>query len=472
LIGRVHRLESPIESAAAEVAGWSHDSWRGRPGAEVMEYRDVAGVDEAVRTLRALPPIVTSWEIERLRSEIVAAQKGERFVLQGGDCAERFADCNAVAITSKLKILLQMSLVLVHGSMKPVTRIGRFAGQYAKPRTSATETREVGGVSKTLPSYFGELFNGPGFDATEREPDPARLVYGYTHSAMTLNFVRALVDGGFADLHHPEYWDLSFIRQASLPRERREEYERMTRTLADGLKFVEVLGERSVDELSRAEFYTSHEGLNLHYESAQTRTVPRRKGHYCLTTHLPWIGDRTRRLDGAHVEFFRGVRNPIGVKIGPTASPDEVVKLCEILNPANEMGKVVLIVRLGAKNIEAKLAGLVRAVESARKRVLWVCDPMHGNGIVTKDGIKTRSFDDIRTEIEISVDTHRALGSVLGGVHFELTGEDVTECVGGASGVREEDLCNNYATLCDPRLNYQQALELAFVLARRLRGGG
>lgn len=471
MIGRVHRLESPIESAAADAAGWSHDSWRERPGAEVMEYRDGAGVVEAVRTLKALPPIVTSWEIERLRSEIVAAQKGERFVLQGGDCAERFADCNAVAITSKLKILLQMSLVLVHGSMKPVTRIGRFAGQYAKPRTSATETREVGGVSKTLPSYFGELFNGPGFDATEREPDPARLVYGYTHSAMTLNFVRALVDGGFADLHHPEYWDLSFIRQASLPRERREEYERMTRTLADGLKFVEVLGERSVDELSRAEFFTSHEGLNLHYESAQTRTVPRRKGHYCLTTHLPWIGDRTRRLDGAHVEFFRGVRNPIGVKIGPTASLDEVVKLCDILNPANEMGKVVLIVRLGAKNIEAKLAGLVRAVESARKRVLWVCDPMHGNGIVTKDGIKTRSFDDIRTEIEISVDTHRALGTVLGGVHFELTGEDVTECVGGASGVREEDLCNNYATLCDPRLNYQQALELAFVLARRLRGG-
>lgn len=451
--------------------GWSPDSWRGKSGADAMPYRDAGAVEGAVRVLRGLPPIVTSWEVERLRGEIAQAQRGERFLLQGGDCAETLADCNAEAIASKLKILLQMSLVLIHGSMKPVIRVGRFAGQYAKPRSSGTETRTVNGVSATLPSYFGDLFNGPGFDAMEREPDPMRMVRGYHHAAMTLNFVRALVAGGFADLHHPEYWDLSFFTHASLPPERRGEYERMTRNLADGLRFMEVLGERTVDDLARAEFYTSHEGLNLYYESAQTRTVPRRGGHYCLTTHLPWIGDRTRHMDGAHVEFFRGVRNPLGVKVGPTARPEEVVALCKTLNPSNEAGKIVLIVRLGAGKVERLLPEIVRAVESAKQRALWVCDPMHGNGIVTPHGIKTRSFDDIRVEIEASIDTHLTLGTFLGGVHFELTGEDVTECVGGASGVREEDLSSNYSTLCDPRLNYQQSLELAFVLARRLRGG-
>jgi 3-deoxy-7-phosphoheptulonate synthase len=449
---------------------WTPESWRSRPGADVVPYGDGAAVDEAVRELRTLPPIVTSWEIERLRAEVESAQRGEKFVLQGGDCAETFEDCNAQAITSKVKILLQMSLVLIHGSRKPVIRVGRFAGQYAKPRSSATETRSVRGDAVTLPSYFGDLFNGPGFSAPEREPDPGRMLRGYTHSAMTLNFVRALVDGGFADLHHPEYWDLSFLRHASLSPERRDEYERMTRNLADGLRFMEVLGEKAADGRSRAEFFTSHEGLNLHYESAQTRTVPRRPGHYCLTTHLPWIGDRTRTPGGAHVEFFRGVRNPLGVKIGPTATPDDVTDLCDILNPMNEPGKLLLILRLGAKNVERLLAPIVRAVTGAKKHVLWMCDPMHANGIVTTGGIKTRSFDDVRTEIEASVDMHQTLGTCLGGVHFEMTGEDVTECVGGASGVREEDLSSNYATLCDPRLNYQQAIELAFLLARRLRG--
>lgn len=426
-------------------------------------------VEGVSRTLRALPPIVTSWEIERLRSGLEAAERGEQFVLQGGDCAETLADCHAEAIASKLKILLQMSLVLVHGSLKPVIRVGRFAGQYAKPRSSATETRTIDGATTTLPSYFGDLINSRGFTAKEREPDPSRMVAGYTHSAMTLNFVRALVDGGFADLHHPEYWDLSFFTHASLPPERRDEYERLTRKIADGLRFMEALGERGAGELARADFFTSHEGLNLHYESAQTRTVPRREGHYCLTTHLPWIGDRTRRLDGAHVEFFRGVRNPVGVKIGPSATPEEAVRLCEALNPRNEKGKILLIARLGARGVEERLPPIVRAVASAGRNALWMCDPMHANGMVTKGGIKTRSFDDIRTEIEASVDIHRRLGTTLGGVHFELTGEDVTECVGGASGVREEDLSTNYASLCDPRLNYQQSLELAFLLARRLR---
>jgi 3-deoxy-7-phosphoheptulonate synthase len=456
-------------ACAGTPLGWTVDGWRGKPGAEVVSYRDLGAVEAAAGTLRALPPLVTSWEVERLRTQIAAAQRGERFVLQGGDCAETLAECRAEAIASKLKILLQMSLVLVHGSMRPVIRVGRFAGQYAKPRSSPTETRVVNGEAVTLPSYCGDLFNSPGFSAEEREADASRMVEGYTHSAMTVNFVRALVDGGFADLHHPEYWDLSFFKHASLSGEVRSEYERMTRNLADGLRFMEVLGERAVDDIARAEFFTSHEGLNLYYESAQTRTVPRRDGHYCLTTHLPWIGDRTRRLDGAHVEFFRGVRNPVGVKVGPGATPEEVVRLCEVLNPSNEAGKIVLIVRLGARKVEELLPPIVRAVGGARRLVLWMCDPMHGNGMVTKGGIKTRSFGDIRMEIEASVDTHAAIGTVLGGVHFELTGEDVTECVGGASGVRETDLSTNYSSLCDPRLNYQQALELAFLLARRLR---
>lgn len=473
LIGPVTKSGDVSRAAVAvDVASrgaWSPASWREKPGAEAVPYKDLPAVGSAVRTLRSLPPIVTSWEIERLRSSLEAAQRGEQFVLQGGDCAETLADCRAEVIASKLKILLQMSLVLVHGSMKPVIRVGRFAGQYAKPRSSPTETRTVDGVPTTLPSYFGDLFNGPGFTAKEREPDPARMIAGYTHSAMTLNFVRALVDGGFADLHHPEYWDLSFLTRASLAKERRDEYERLTRKISDGLRFMQALGERGAADLARADFFTSHEGLNLHYESAQTRTVPRHEGHYCLTTHLPWIGDRSRRLDGAHVEFFRGVRNPVGVKIGPSATPEEVVRLCEALNPRNETGKLVLIVRLGARNVQAMLPPIVRAVAGARHRVLWMCDPMHANGIVTSGGIKTRSFDDIRSEIEASVDIHSSLGTILGGVHFELTGEDVTECIGGASGVREEDLSTNYATLCDPRLNYQQALELAFLLARRLR---
>lgn len=442
--------------------GWTPDSWRGRSGADAVAYPDAAALAREVSRLRTLPPLVTSWEIERLRTELAQAEVGMRFILQGGDCAETLEDCRPELIAAKLKILLQMSMVLIHGSKRPVTRVGRFAGQYAKPRTSVTETR--GGV--TLPSYFGDLINRAAFTPGDRTPDPHLLVRGYQHAAMTLNFIRALVDGGFADLHHPEYWNLSFFTHASLSPSLRAEYERMTATLADGLRFMEALGETTIDDLTRAEFFASHEGLNLHYESAQTRRVPRREGFYCLTTHLPWIGERTRKLDGAHVEFFRGVRNPVGVKIGPTASGEDVAALAKTLNPANEAGKVVLILRLGAGRASAALPGIVRAMTGLR--ATWMCDPMHANGITTATGVKTRSFDAILKELEETHDTLRSLGVPLGGVHFELTGEDVTECVGGASGVTEADLSTNYATACDPRLNYQQALEMAFLLARRM----
>jgi 3-deoxy-7-phosphoheptulonate synthase len=437
--------------------------------AQSIEYLDQAALDTAVTRLKTLPPLVTSWEIERLRKLIGEAQRGERFVLQGGDCAETIEDCRADIIGNKLKILLQMSLVLVHGGKKPVVRVGRFAGQYAKPRSAPTETRTAAdGSQVTLPSYFGDLVNRAPFEAGARVADPGRLLEGYQHAAMTINFVRSLSDGGFADLHHPEYWDLAFFENAGLPDNLRAAYQQTSRQLADALRFMEALGETTVDDITGVEFFTSHEGLNLHYESCQTRQVPRRDGFYCLTAHLPWIGERTRQLDGAHVEFFRGIRNPVGVKVGPTAKPDDVIRLLDVLNPEDEAGKIVLITRMGAGNVRERLPPLVEAVRREGRTVLWISDPMHGNTHKTQSGIKTRSLNRVFDEVAGVMDVHGDCGTVFGGVHFELTGEDVTECVGGAAGVREEDLSVNYASACDPRLNYRQALEMAFFIARRL----
>ena len=452
-------------------ADWSPDSWLAKLQSQQILYPDRAAVETAVARLRVLPPLVTSWEIERLKAQIAEAQEGRRFLLQGGDCAEQIEECRPEAITSKLKILMQMSLVLVYAGKRPVIRVGRFAGQYAKPRSSATETRTVDGKQVTLPSYYGDLVNGAPFTEQARRPDPKRMLDGYTHAAMTLNFVRALMDGGFADIHHPEYWDLGFMGHAGLPADLREEYQRMTERLAEGLRFMEAIGERSVDQLTSAEFFTSHEGLNLLYESAQTRQVPRRKGWYNLSTHMPWVGERTRGLDGAHIEYFRGIRNPIGVKVGPNAQYAEVGDLLRTLNPTQEKGKIVLIVRLGANNVREHLPRLIEAVRNdpGAGPVLWSCDPMHGNATTTANGTKTRSFAEITDELEATWDIHQQMGSRLGGVHFELTGEDVTECLGGARGLNEADLARNYQSPCDPRLNYEQSLELAFLLARKMQ---
>ncbi|OJH38889.1 class II 3-deoxy-7-phosphoheptulonate synthase [Cystobacter ferrugineus] len=443
---------------------WSPISWKTKPITQDVRYEDPKEVEDVVAALGRLPPLVTSWEVERLRELLAEAQQGRRFLLQGGDCAESLSDCRSDIITNRQKIILQMSLVLIHGGHRPVIRVGRIAGQYAKPRSKPTEVR--GGVE--LPSYFGDLVNRPEFTPEARRADPKLLLACYHHAAMTLNFVRSLSDGGFADVHHPEYWDLSFFRQAAVPGELREEYEQTTRKLSEALRFMEALGERTVADLSRVDFYTSHEGLNLHYESAQTRQVPWREGWYDLTTHLPWIGERTRALDGAHVEFFRGIRNPVGVKLGPSVSPEDAVRLAEALNPDNEPGKLVLITRMGAQKVADALPPVVEAMRRAGRLVLWVCDPMHGNTVSTSSGIKTRNFQEVLREVEQSFDVHEKLGSYLGGVHFELTGEDVTECVGGAVGITEQDLERNYATLCDPRLNYRQALEMSFHIARRM----
>lgn len=444
------------------VQAWTPQSWRERPDAQPVGYEDEAELAAAVARLSGLPPLVTCWEIERLRALLADAAEGRRFVLQGGDCAETLSNCRPDAITRTLKILLQMSLVLTHGARRPVVRVGRFAGQYAKPRSSPVELR--GG--EVLPSYKGDLVNRPEPTRAARRADPSLLLEGYEHAAMTLNFVRALVAGGFADMHHPEHWDLSSLERADLPEGAREAQRSTSRTPAEALHFVEAFGEGRVDELTRVEFFTSHEGLNLHYESAQTRTVARHPGHYCLTTHFPWVGERTRDPGGAHVEFFRGVRNPVGVKLGPSATPDDVARLLDALDPDREPGKVALVTRLGAGEVRRVLPGLIEAVRRANRSPLWMTDPMHGNTQHTAGGTKTRDVGSVLAEVDATLDVHASLGSRLGGIHLELTGEDVTECVG--AGVSEADLSRNYSSACDPRLNYRQAMELSLRLAQRL----
>jgi 3-deoxy-7-phosphoheptulonate synthase len=447
---------------------WTPESWRTKVDSQAIAYADGDALDAVEARMRELPALVTSWEITRLRGQLADAQQGKRFLLQGGDCAETLADCRSSIIADKLKILLQMSLVMIHEGKRPIVRVGRLAGQYAKPRSKPVELRD--GIAH--PSYFGDMVNRADFSEVGRRPDPANMITAYSHAAMTLNFIRSLSASGFADVHHPEQWELPFFRRATVPAALRSDYEKTTRSLAEALRFMEALGESTVEELTRVDFYTSHEGLNLHYESAGTRQVPRREGWWDLTTHFPWIGERTRALDGAHIEFFRGVANPLGVKLGPSATGDEALRLIDVLNPNNEPGKLALVTRMGAERVGAVLPGLVEQVKRAGRTVLWVCDPMHGNTQVAPSGVKTRDFADILREVETTFDVHEACGTYLGGVHFELTGEDVTECIGGASGPTVNDLDRNYASACDPRLNYRQALEMGFRIAKRLARHG
>jgi len=416
-------------------------------------------VEQVAGQLSRLPPLVTSWEIESLKTQLAEAADGRRFLLQGGDCAERFEECDSSVIASKLKILLQMSMVLVHGTRKRIIRVGRFAGQYAKPRSDENETRN--GV--TLPSYRGDLINRPGFTEAQRTPQPELMLRGYERAALTLNFIRSLIDGGFADLHHPEYWDLDFVQHSS----RAAEYQRIVESIGESLRFMETLAGTNIGEINRVDFFTSHDGLILLYEQAQTRRVPRRSGWYNLSAHFPWIGMRTSNLDGAHVEYFRGIANPIAVKIGPTMTVDWLHGLLDRLHPDNEPGRLTLIHRFGAKRIAECLPPLIEAVKASDKTVLWCCDPMHGNTERTSNGLKTRKFEHILAELEQAFEIHRQLGSTLGGVHFELTGDNVTECTGGARGLDENDLKRSYKSLVDPRLNYEQALEMAMLIAHR-----
>ncbi len=446
-------------SPVNEPENWSPESWKSKELVQQATYPDEAALNDVLAELHALPPLVTSWEVNSLKKQLAEAAEGKRFLLQGGDCAETFSECRPDVISNRLKVLLQMGLVLVHGLQIPVVRVGRFAGQYAKPRSSDFETR--GNV--TLPSYRGDLVNGAEFDQESRTPDPRRLLRGYARSSMTLNFVRGLTDGGFADLHHPEYWDLSWVDHSPLA----QEYQRMVDSVGESVQFMETLAGRRVGALSRVDFYTSHEALHLHYEQSQTRQVPRQWGWFNLLTHLPWIGMRTAALDGAHVEYCRGIRNPIGIKIGPKMDSAWLQELLKVLNPDDEPGRITLIHRMGAGNVDSHLPELIESVQRSGRTVLWCCDPMHGNTESTESGRKTRRFDNIRSELEQSFDIHKDIGSRLGGVHLELTGENVTECVGGARDLKEVDLERDYKSTVDPRLNYEQALEMAMLIVRK-----
>lgn len=439
---------------------WSTTSWKSRTAAQQARYPDQEALDLAIAQLTKLPPLVTSWEIEALKGKLALAAKGDAFVLQGGDCAESFEDCESSVIAAKLKILLQMSLILVHGTKRQVLRIGRIAGQYAKPRSADQETRD--GV--TLPCYRGDLVNRPGWSLEERTPDPQLLLRGYERAALTLNFIRSLADGGFADLHHPENWGLGFVKHSGLS----NEYKKIVDSIRDALDFMEAVAGGAPADMNRVDFFTSHEGLHLPYEQAQTRQVPNREGWYNLSTHLPWIGKRTGELDGAHVEFFRGVRNPIGVKVGADADPKWLTALLDALDPDHEPGRIMLIHRMGVGEIGRSLPGLIDAVRDTGRNVLWECDPMHGNTETTAKGVKTRRFENILGELEQAFEIHASSKSILGGVHFELTGEDVTECMGGARDLSELDLERAYRSAVDPRLNYEQALEMAMSIARHL----
>jgi len=446
------------------MSEWSPESWQRKVAAQQATYPDAAKVARVTEEMTRLPPLVTSWEIEALRGELARAAQGGAFLLQGGDCAESFDDCRSDSIAAKLKILLQMSLVLVHGTRRQVIRVGRIAGQYAKPRSTDTETR--GDV--TLPAYRGDLVNREAFTVEDRTPDPELMLRGYERAGLTLNFIRALTDGGFADLHHPEYWDISFAKDARYA----VEYGKIVDSIRESISFISAVTGLDAAILKRVDVYTSHEGLALLYEQVQTRKVPRRAGWYNLSTHMPWVGMRTVQLDGAHVEYHRGIRNPLGIKIGPAMTPEWLTALLDALDPDREPGRITLIHRLGAGKVEAHLPGLIETVRKTGRTVLWVSDPMHGNTEALPNGYKTRRFDNILAELQQCFEVHTRCGSALGGVHFEMTGEDVTECMGGARGLVEADLERAYRSRVDPRLNYEQALEMAMAIARHLRSQG
>ena len=441
------------------MTSWTPDSWRSHPIQQQPRYDDPVAVEGALDTVRQLPPLVAAGEVDALRERLARASEGRAFVLQGGDCAESFADCTGAPIEARLKILLQMSLVLTWGARMPVVRVGRMAGQYAKPRSSDTEI--VDGVE--MASYRGDHVNGVEADVEARRPDPQRLVRAYFHSAATMNYARALLDGGFADLNHPQAWDLRFVRNAS----RRAQYEEMVARILDALEFVQAVGVHELEPLRTVELFSSHEALLLAYEQAHTVEVGGR--WYNLGAHMLWIGNRTRQLDGAHIEYARGIENPIGIKVGPGLSGDDLIALLDRVEPTNRAGRVTLISRFGAEKIRAGLPPLIERVQAEGRDVVWSCDPMHGNTTKTASGRKTRNVNAIMDELAGAFDTHDAAGSTLAGVHFELTGEDVTECIGGPQELREDDLERSYQTLVDPRLNYAQSLELAFRIALRLQ---
>ena len=449
--------DDPVVSADPSViAGLDH--WRTLPIKQQPRWPDASAVQAASAEIATLPPLVFAGEVDLLRERLAAAARGQAFLLQGGDCAETFAGATADAIRNRVKTVLQMAVVLTYGASTPVIKMGRMAGQFAKPRSSDTETR--GDV--TLPAYRGDIVNGFDFTPESREADPRRLVQGYHTSASTINLVRAFTQGGFADLREVHRWNQGFARNPANVR-----YEQMAHDIDKAIKFMEAAG-ADFDELKRVEFYTSHEGLLMDYERPMTRIDSRNGTPVNTSAHFLWIGERTRNLDGAHVDYMSRVRNPIGVKLGPTTKIDDMLRLIEKLDPTREPGRLTFITRMGAGKVRDALPPLLEAIKQVDANPLWVTDPMHGNGLTTPNGYKTRRFDDVVDEVKGFFEAHRAAGTYPGGIHIELTGDDVTECLGGSEQIDEATLATRYESLCDPRLNHMQSLELAFLVAEEL----
>ncbi len=445
------------------MSNWSPSSWRSKPILQQPTYPDQDHLERVEAELRRYPPLVFAGEARNLKSQLAKAVDGKAFLLQGGDCAESFSEFHADNIRDTFKVMLQMAVVMSFASGLPVIKVGRMGGQFAKPRSSDTET--VGDV--TLPSYRGDIINSIEFSEQARVPDPDRMIHAYNQAAATLNLLRAFASGGMADLHQVHQWNLDFAHQGKAT----EKYEELAEQIEQSLRFMEACGvtSQTYRTLRETDYYTSHEALLLNYEEAFTREDSTTGDWYDVSSHMLWIGDRTRQVDGAHVEFLRGVKNPLAFKAGPTMDPDDLIKLCDILNPDNEAGRINVIVRMGANKVAEGMPALIRAVEREGKKVLWSCDPMHGNIMKSGNGYKTRKVDDILTEMKQFFQVHKSEGTYAGGVHLEMTGKNVTECLGGTFQITEEDLNSRYHTHCDPRLNADQSLELAFLIADTLK---
>lgn len=441
---------------------WTPDSWKTK---EIFQQPNWPQDKLKLTTdkIASLPPLVFAGEIESLKSQLAQASRGEAFLLQGGDCAESFATCNAVYIRETMKVILQMAVILTFGANKKIVKVGRVAGQYAKPRSSDTEN--INGI--ILPSYRGDCVNSPEPTLEARTPNPERLLESYFHSTASLNLLRAYVQGGYADLHKVHIWNKEFVANSA----EGQQYESIAAKIDNALSFMDACGINStqIPQLNKTSFFTSHEALILAYEQALTRQDSLSGRWYDCSAHMVWIGDRTRQVDGAHVEFFRGINNPVGIKVGPTTKPDELIQLLDTINPLNEEGRITLISRFGHDKVRSMLPPLVKRVRNEGRNVLWSCDPMHGNTFTATSGFKTRDFQFIIDEIKGFFDTHHEAGTIPGGLHFELTGQDVTEVCGGAQQISHDDLARNYQTNCDPRLNCQQSLELAFTIADMLQ---
>ncbi len=443
------------------MSAWSPESWRGKPIQQQPQYPDAAHLARVEQTLAGYPPLVFAGEARELRRQFAEVTQGRAFLLQGGDCAESFAEFSAAKIRDTFKVLLQMAIVMTFAAGCPVVKVGRMAGQFAKPRSSNDET--LGGV--TLPAYRGDIVNGIEFDAASRVPDPERLLQAYHQATASLNLLRAFAQGGFADVHQVHQWNLDFIANSALS----EKYHQLATRIDETLAFMRAVGMDSAPQLREVSFFTAHEALLLGYEQAFVRQDSLTGRWYDCSAHMLWIGDRTRQLDGAHVEFMRGIENPIGVKVGPSMDPDELIRLIDILNPDNDPGRLNLIVRMGADKVEAHFPRLLRKVKEEGRQVLWSSDPMHGNTIKASSGYKTRDFAQILSEVKQFFQVHRAEGTVAGGIHIEMTGQNVTECIGGSRPITEAGLSDRYHTHCDPRMNADQSLELAFMIAETLK---